>query len=371
MLLATGQLIAIGMLLQGRLTFVNRFAVTRALDEGNVERLIELRGSLWGSFNSQWTAMILGLFLCGIVALIVSRTRWLEALTLVSAIVTPLLLIVTLIFARGRAEWGAGLWIIIGGRSIQLTEFAKITYLITLASFFKNRPPLKRQIAFAVWAGAVVFLFMLLPDLGAVMILLPATVVVYIVMTSEYLKGALIVGAAAVMGVIAYGLFPHVQRRLDGWSSLWVEVNDGNRQIVYGLQAVARGGVLGKGIGNGSPGGIPLASSDMVYVVAVEELGLLLGVGIVLLFLIMLLRSGRIGLLARDGFTSSLAIGTGLLFFMEALVVIAGTTGIIPLTGATLPFIASGGSSLLAKLILVGLFLGLAARHEEGANRVS
>lgn len=370
MVLATGMLMSIGLLLQGRLTFVSRFAVTRALEEGDTDRLIALRNSLWSSFNSQWVAMLLGLFFCLIVALIVSRTRWLESLTLASAIVTPLLLIITLIFARGRAEWGAGLWIIIGGRSIQLTEFAKITYLVTLASFFKNRPPLKQQIAFAVWAGIVVFLFMLLPDLGAVMILLPTTVFVYIVMTSEYLKGLLIVAAASLMGVVAYGLFPHVQRRLDGWSSLWVEVNDGNRQIVYGLQAVARGGVLGKGVGNGSPGGIPLASSDMVFVVAVEELGMILGVAIVLLFLIMLLRAGRIGLLGRDGFTSSLAIGVGLLFFMEALVVIAGTTGIIPLTGATLPFIASGGSSLMAKLILVGLFLGLAARHEEGANRI-
>ena len=370
MVLATGMLLSIGLLIQGRLTFVNRFAVTRALEEGDMDRIMELRVSLRAAFESQWMAMLLGLALCGLVAIIVSRTRWLESLTLASAILTPLMLIVTLIFARGRAEWGAGLWIIIGGRSIQLTEFAKITYLITLASFFKHRPPLKRQIAFAVWAAVVVFLFMLLPDLGAVMILLPTTVIVYVVMTSEYLKGLLIVAAATVMGVVAYGLFPHVQRRLEGWSSLWVEVNDGNRQIVYGLQAVGRGGILGKGLGNGSPGGIPLASSDMVYAIPIEELGMLAGVAIVLLFLIILLRAGRIGLLARDGFTSSLAFGIGLLLFMEALVVIGGTTGLIPLTGATLPFIASGGSSLLAKLILIGLFLGLAARHEEGANRI-
>ncbi len=90
------------------------------------------------------------------------------------------------------------------------------------------------------------------------MILLPVTLVVYVVMTSEYLTALLIMVSGIAVSVSAYSFFPHVQRRLAGWTTLWQEVNDSNRQIFYGLQAFARGGLIGRGLGNGSPGGILL-----------------------------------------------------------------------------------------------------------------
>ena len=67
--------------------------------------------------------------------------------------------------------------------------------------------------------------------------------------------------------------------------------------------------------------------------------------------------------IAGDGFTSSLALAAGTMFFVEAAVVMAGVTGIIPLTGVTLPFISEGGSSLLAKILLMALLMGLSARR--------
>jgi len=141
--------------------------------------------------------------------------------------------------------------------------------------------------------------------------------------------------------------------------------NDNNRQIVYGLQAVARGGLFGRGIGNGSPGGIPLASSDMIFSIVCEELGLITGLAIVLLFIVVWLRAARITVTSRDGFSSSLALGIGTLTFVEAAIVIAGTTGLVPLTGATLPLIAKGGTSVLTIILLFGILLGLSARREK------
>jgi cell division protein FtsW (lipid II flippase) len=257
------------------------------------------------------------------------------------------------------------LWIRLGGFSIQLTEFAKITYLIVLASFFKNRPSRRIQLIFAAWAAMILFLIMLLPDMGSAMILLPTTLLVFVVMTSEYGTALAILLSGTGFGALAIALFPHVQRRLAGWTSLWNEVNDFNRQIVYGLQAVARGGLLGRGLSNGNPGGIPLASSDMVFSIICEEMGLIAGLGIVLVFLVIWLRSARITVTAQDGFSSGLALAIGTLFFMEAVIVIGGVTGLIPLTGATLPLIARGGSSILAKMILGGMLIGLSARRTE------
>jgi len=190
-----------------------------------------------------------------------------------------------------------------------------------------------------------------------------------VIMTSEYLKTLFIFAGAGVIGTLAYTIFPHVRNRIQGWTSLWTEVNDQNRQVVYGLQAIGRGNVLGRGLGNGSPGGIPLAKSDMIFGILAEEFGIVIGIAVVIFLVVILLRSLRITVLARDGFTSSLALGLGAAIFIESFVVIGGTTGLIPLTGATLPFIAQGGSSLLAKWLIIGILLGLASRHEEGANR--
>jgi cell division protein FtsW (lipid II flippase) len=265
---------------------------------------------------------------------------------------------------------GATLWINIGGMSVQLTEFAKITYLIVLASFFKTRTSRRNQLVFAGWAALVFLLIMLLPDLGSAMILLPTTLLVYVVMTSEYVTTLLILLSGSVMGTLAFAIFPHVQRRLLGWSTLWTEVNDNNRQIVYGLQAIARGGLFGRGLGNGSPGGIPLANSDMIFSIVCEELGLLTGLCIVILFIVVWLRAAKITVASHDGYSSSLAFGIGTLAFLEAAIVISGTTGLLPLTGATLPLIARGGSSVLTIVILFSILIGLSARREKGGNQL-
>lgn len=345
----------LGLLIQTRLSLIN--INYPAVDQ-------ELIDSIVSSLSTQALALFIGLILMPIVILIVQRTGFLESMVYVCGVLTPLFLITTLILGSGRQEMGATLWIVIGGFSIQLTEFAKITYLVVLAGFFKIRPPFRIQLAFAAWAAVVFFLIMLLPDLGSAMILLPTTLIVFVVMTSEYLTTFFILLAGTGLGTVAYAFFPHVQRRISGWSTLWTEVNDQNRQIVYGLQAIGRGGLTGRGIGNGSPEGIPLASSDMIFAVIGEEMGLLVLLAVMVFFMVLWLRGAKSTMMVRDGFSSSLTLGVATLFFMEAAVVISGVVGLIPLTGATLPFIAAGGSSILAKTILASIYLGLAGRRE-------
>jgi len=344
------QLSSIGFLFQIRLELFPGVSTKYTLDE------------LMMNLTSQGISYLGAFLLFPVIALIVSKTYFIEKIWSICAVLTPAFLLITLLFGRGAESHGAGLWLSIGGFSLQLTEFAKITYLIVLSAFFKNRATRKNQFIFAIWAAVVFGLIFLLPDLGSAMILLPTTIIIYMVMTSEYLTTFLILLTGSGMGVLSYSLFSHVRRRIDGWGLLWSEINDNNSQIVYGLQAVGRGGLLGRGIGNGSPGGIPLAASDMIFSVICEELGLLSGICIVLLFIILWLRSAKITILSKDGYSSSLALGIGTLFFVQAAVVIAGTTGIIPLTGATIPFIARGGSSVITVIFLLGILLGLSAR---------
>ncbi len=370
LLLAASYVASVGVLIQARFSFFRNPYLMAQLETNDPNEIQDAVRILVNRFIVQMGAVILGLILLSVLAYVVKKTRFLESLTLFCFIVTPLFLIVTKILGRGMEENGANLWINIGPISLQLTEFAKISYAVVVASFFKNRPRLKTQFFFAGWAMAVFFLIMLLPDLGSAMILLPTTVIVFVVMTSEYVKGLLIVLASSFVAVMAYTIFPHVQARINGWTSLWVEVNARNAQIIYGLQGVARGGLLGRGYTNGHPWGIPLFNSDMVFAIVIEEFGLLVALAVVLCYTVVWLRSARGSALARDGFSSSLLLTLGSMIFIEAFVVIGGTTGLVPLTGATLPLIARGGSSILAKWIMFALIFGLLGRQEAGANRL-
>ncbi len=356
LLLCLMMLACLGMLFQARLAL-------GGVDAASGRLTAEQLAAVLDAMKTQAVSLAAGFLLLPPTAGIAAKTRLPEALGIPCVIVTPLLLVATLLFGQGAESHGATLWIRIGGYSAQLTEFAKIGWLIVLAWFFKNRPGRGQQLLFAAWAGLCLLLVMLLPDMGFALIMVPTTLLVFVVMTGEYGITLTLLGSGAGLAGAAWLLLPHVRRRLEGWTSLWTEVNDGNRQIVYGLQAIARGGLLGRGVGNGSPGGIPLASSDMVFALVCEELGLVAGLCLLLIFIVLWLRSARIALIGLDGFTSGLALGIGTLLFLEATVVIGGVTGLIPLTGATLPLIAKGGSSLLAKLLLFGLIVGLSARR--------
>ena len=356
-----------GLILQARLAFFGNPYFVDQMATGDPQAMADVTELMFRRFLFHGAANFAGILILWLVALLVSRTRLMENLVWFCFIATPALLLASKIL--GRDQFGASLRIHIGPIAIQPTEYVKLTYLVVLANFFKNRPPLKQQFFFAVWAAVNFILILSLPDLGSIMILLPTTIIVFAVMTSDYFKTFLVLGASAVLGVVGYMLFPHVQQRLSGWTSLFSEVNDANVQIVYGLQAVARGGLTGRGIGNGNPWGIPLFNSDMIYSILFEEFGLIVGLCVLIFYIVFWFRSARLTAISRDGFAAALSLGLGTAFFMESVVVIGGTMGLIPLTGATLPFIALGANSLLAKWVLVALLVGLSARHEQGANR--
>ncbi|MGI6508497.1 MAG: FtsW/RodA/SpoVE family cell cycle protein [Saccharofermentanales bacterium] len=355
---ATG-LTTIGLTVQARLLGLSRVFPSH-IEDYTIE---SWHRSLKSALVGQTGALAIALIILVILVLLSQRTNLLERLAPICFVLTPVLYVVTIIFGEGQETQGAGLWIPLpGGLTLQLTEFAKITWIFTLAWFFRIRPKGRQLILFGVWGILNAGLIVLLPDLGSIMILFPVTLVVFTVMTSEYILSASVLGIAGVAGVLIYRAIPYVNRRIYGWISLWDRIGDDNRQIVYGLQAVSRGGLFGRGLGNGSPGSIPLANSDMIFAIVCEEFGMIVGVMLILLYMTIWLRGMSSVIGARDGFTSALILGLASAILIEALVVIGGTTGLIPLTGVTLPFIARGGSSLLAKWLMIALLLGIMAR---------
>jgi cell division protein FtsW (lipid II flippase) len=137
-------------------------------------------------------------------------------------------------------------------------------------------------------------------------------------------------------------------------------------QIQQAIYAIIAGGLTGTGLGFGSPGYIPLASSDFIFAAIIEELGAATGIVILVLFIILLLRILRVAMRLPRGqvFERLLLIGIGIHLFTQVFVMVGGTLNIIPLTGVTIPFLSQGGAALMINMMEIGIVLAIAQRLE-------
>ncbi len=273
----------------------------------------------------------------------------------------------------------------------QPTEFAKIGIVIFLASYLRDTrqllvagarrvagitlPPLKHFGPLLVIWGVAMLLLIVIRDLGSSLMFFGAFLAVLYVATSRV---SFVVVGLALFGVGAYYLgthVPHVTDRVD----VWLDPLDARRypgvgyQIANSLFAQADGGLLGRGFGEAFlvlPGGgpiLPAPQTDLIYAVIVNELGLVGAVAVLTTYLLFVQRGFKIALLARDSFSTLLAVGLSAVFALQVFVIVGGVTNVIPLTGVTLPFISYGGSSLLANFVLLALLLLVSDRARRPA----
>jgi peptidoglycan glycosyltransferase len=168
--------------------------------------------------------------------------------------------------------------------------------------------------------------------------------------------GAALFGGGSVLALKFIG---HAQSRVQAWLDPWLHPQSSGYQIIQGWFAIANGGLFGLGPGQSGAAVIPEASSDMIFAVIAEELGLV-GVTSVLIGYLLMVGSGlRIAVRCERPFEKLLATGLSLILGVQTFVIVAGVTRLIPLTGITLPFVSYGGSSLVSNYILLALLLRL------------
>ena len=303
--------------------------------------------------------------------------RHMRRFTYVWLLASAILLILPFLPFIGMEIYGARIWVNLGIGSFQPGEVAKLTLAIFFASYLSaNRdlillagrklgpltfPRLQDLgplvVAWLVSMGVLIFQ----RDLGSAVLffgLFMAMIYLATARLSWIILGLVAVGAG---GVIAVNLFPHVAARIDGWLNAFdlemIYAEHGSHQVVQGLVGLASGGLFGSGLGEGRPDLVFAANSDMIVASFGEELGLVGLTAILLIFLVLITRIMRIGLSARDAFGKLLAAGLGCAMAIQIFVVVGGVLRVIPLTGLTTPFMAAGGSSLLANWMIIGLVL--------------
>jgi cell division protein FtsW (lipid II flippase) len=343
--------------------------------------------------QAQWFVVGLGLFVATIVFL--RDYRKLEQYRYLIAAGSLALLCLPRVPGIGAQVNGAYLGVRIPGVFVfQPTEFAKIGIVIFLASYLRDTrqllvagarriagvtlPPLKHFGPLLVIWGIAMLLLIVIRDLGSSLMFFGAFLAVLYVATSRI---SFVVVGLALFGLGAWYLgthVPHVTDRVD----VWLDPLNAQRypdvgyQIANSLFAQADGGLLGRGFGEAFlklPGGgpiLPAPQTDLIYAVIVNELGLVGAVAVLTTYLLLVQRGFKIALLARDSFSTLLAVGLSAVFALQVFVIVGGVTNVIPLTGVTLPFISYGGSSLLANFVLLALLLLVSDRARREAEGV-
>jgi len=285
-----------------------------------------------------------------------------------------MLLFVTLIF--GATINGSTSWIKVGQFGFQTEELVKVALLLFMASYLDNNKQLLRigtvqagrfsipdKSTLGPFAFIGVFVLGLLgaqKSLGTALVFFLLMVFILYMVTERLLYLFVSIPVVMVTGVAGYFLFGHVRVRIATWLNPWIDSTGGGFQIAQSIFAISGGRLLGTGLGNGIGAyQIPHSDTDFIFSVIAEELGFVGSMAVICLFIVIVLRAFAVSMKAVDQFGQILAAGIGILIGVEALIILAGVTKMLPLTGLPLPWMSYGGSSMLVHFLLLGILANI------------
>ncbi len=284
----------------------------------------------------------------------------------------------------GTTVNGARLWVHVGGLQFQPGELAKISLVVFLAAYLREKREVLAQgrlkdlgPLIVIWGGTMLVL-VATNDMGSGILYFGIFVSMLYIATARLSYVAAGVGLFLVGGYFASRKVSHIQERVTDWLHPWtthkvfcptngtyaLRQDCQSYQIVRSLYSIANGGWLGSGLGKGTfttTSGTPLipyVNTDFIYSALAQELGLIGVSALLLVFMLFVARGMKTALQVDDGFSKLLAAGLTFGFALQTFIIVGGVLRIIPLTGITLPFVSYGGSSVVANfLVLAGLLL--------------
>ncbi|MCX7621293.1 MAG: FtsW/RodA/SpoVE family cell cycle protein [Acidimicrobiales bacterium] len=372
-------LILLGLLLLGNLV-TRRFAPQAdplllplaALLNGLGYVMITRLDERLAGLQAMWTAVGMGVFALTLV--VVKKARDLAIYRYTAMVLGLGLLLLPMVPGFGREVNGSRIWVGIGDASFQPGEFAKVVLAVFFAGYLVEKRELlatstrklgpiflpdPRHFGPVLLAWGVSLVVMIMQkDLGSSLLFFALFIVMLWVATVRATYLGLGIGLFGIGAWFSYRSFGHVRARVTTWLDPWKDPLDSGYQVLQAAFMMAAGGIAGTGLGqSGEVSTFPAKETDFIFAFIAEELGLL-GATIILLTFVLMVGSGlRIAVRSTYPFDKLLATGLSTLVGLQAFIIMAGVTRLLPLTGVTLPFVSYGGSSLVANYAIVALLL--------------
>ena len=284
---------------------------------------------------------------------------------------TLLLLILVLFPQFGKEIAGARRWLKVGDFTLQPSELAKLVLILYMADALSRKKEKIRSFAYGflpplLILGAIFILILLQPDLGTGLIIL------VVILSMLFVSGVRLAHLFSLFLVAIPSIWLLInkvgyrKRRILVFLDPWSDPQGAGFQIIQSLLALGSGGILGRGLGEGTQKlfYLPAPHTDFIFAILGEELGLVGGMAVIILFGAFIYFGARIARRAPDLFGSLLALGITTWIGLQAMINIGVVTGFLPTKGLPLPFISFGGSSLIFSLIGVGILLSISLRRE-------
>jgi cell division protein FtsW len=306
----------------------------------------------------------------GLVALVLlSRTDYRRLRHAAGPLLLASFVLLVAVLAIGTAVNGARRWIPIGTLTFQPSELAKLALALWIAGLLARRPTpqtlsdLVRPIGLVV--GAACALILVEPDLGSALAIAIMVAAVLLVAGTPVRTLAAGSGIAGMLVLAAIWLEPYRRARIFSFIDPWHDPQGAGFQSVQAMIALGSGGIFGVGLGESVQKiyYLPEASTDMIFAIVGEELGLVGVLAVIGAFALFAYAGLNIALRCHDPFGKGLAAGLTALVCGQAAVNISAVMGLAPLTGVPLPFVSYGGSSLVVSLASVGILLNIAVNH--------
>lgn len=323
-------------------------------------------------FMKQLIASILGIAVMIIVMLIDYKD--LKILGIPAYFITIALLVAVLLVGVGKEETGSQAWLKLGPLSLQPSELGKVAMAIAAAYYFEkiqeNRT-FKNYVLLIATSALPIALVLLQPDFGTSVVYVFMFLCMLFVYGIKY-RYIFIVGGVAVLGlpllwykVLVNVMQNHQIKRILSFINPSAYENDGAYQVLMAIRYIGRGRLTGVGLGKGKAVFVvPEVETDSIFAVVGEELGFIGAVALVVLFATLLLRCLYVARFAKDKFGSFLVIGLMAMFMFHFIENVGMNIGILPMTGIPLPFVSSGGSSVVVNYLAIGLIVSVSMRRQ-------
>ncbi|MGI8754702.1 MAG: putative lipid II flippase FtsW [Acidimicrobiales bacterium] len=357
-------------LLAAVVTVLNMIGLIMVLSASSVVAVRQHRAA-WSLFEKQalWTGVgILALVAC----LMISVDFWRRHVRIWMGVSIALLAAV-LVPGVGQSANGATRWIAAGPVQIQPSEFAKFGLLLFVADLFDRRQDRVGEWRWAlrpvvIYLGVVAVLVMAQPNLGTTVIIAAMVLIVALVAGVPLIPLSIVTLTGVAVAVASVAYTPFRRTRFTRFLNPWADPTNTGLQNIQSLVGLANGGLLGRGLGRSTAkwGFLPFAHTDFIFAIIGEEFGLVGALVVVALFLALAVLGTTIALRSKDHFSMLVAVGITAWLVVQAVMNIGAVIGILPITGVPLPFISSGGSSLVINLAAIGMLLNI-ARHPADA----